>query len=229
MTEKHRKILYIAAVAIFVVFCALVGWLVGVPMVRLAGEPEAFRQWVDGFGIWGRLIFMGMVFLQVLVALIPGEPLELAAGYVFGVVEGSLLSMAGILLGSAVVFLLVKRLGTKFVEVFFPERELKRLSFLKDPRKARVLAFVLMTIPGTPKDLLSYFSGLTPLKLWQWLLIVLVSRIPSLMTSTVSGALAGKENYSLSAVVFGITICLSLIGILYYRKICREQEKSADA
>lgn len=201
----------------------------GVPMVRLAGEPEKFRAWVDSFGVWGRLIFVGMVFLQVLVALIPGEPLELAAGYVFGIVEGMLLAMLGILLGSLTVFLLVKRLGPKFVEVFFPERELKRLAFLKNPRKAKVLAFILMTIPGTPKDLLSYFAGLTPLNVWQWLAIVAISRIPSLLTSTVSGGLAGTEKYLLSAVVFVITICLSGIGVLYYRKICREQEKSADA
>lgn len=228
MTEKNRKMLWIAALVIFLTFCVLVGWLVGVPMVRLAGEPEEFRQWVDSFGVWGRLVFVGMVFLQVLVALIPGEPLELAAGYVFGVVEGSLLAMAGILLGSAVVFLLVQRLGPKFVEVFFPEREIKRLAFLKDPKKSRVLAFILMTIPGTPKDLLSYFAGLTPITLWQWLAIVLISRIPSLMTSTVSGGLAGTENYLLSVIVFVFTVCLSAIGVLYYRRICREQEKSAD-
>lgn len=231
VTQRHRKILWILAVILFVAFCAVVGWLVGVPMVKLAGEPEKFRQWVDGFGVWGRLIFVGMVFLQVLVALIPGEPLELAAGYVFGMVEGSLLAMAGILVGSTVVFLLVKRLGPKFVEVFFPERELKRLSFLKNPKKAKVLTFILMTIPGTPKDLLSYFAGLTPLSLWQWLAIVAISRIPSLLTSTVSGALAGKENYILSVAVLGLTLCLSGLGVLYYRRICRQQEennKSAD-
>ncbi len=224
MTEKHRKQLWILAILLFVVFCAVVGWFIGVPLVRLAGQPEQFRQWVDSFGIWGRVIFVGMVFLQVLVALIPGEPLELAAGYVFGILEGSLLAMAGILLGSAVVFLLVQRLGPKFVEVFFPERELRRLAFLKDPKKSKVLAFILMTIPGTPKDLLSYFAGLTPLTLWQWLAIVTVSRIPSLLTSTASGALAGTENYILSAAVFVFTLCISGIGIWYYRKLCREQE-----
>ncbi len=220
--------MWILAIALFVAFCAAVGWLVGAPLVRLAGQPEQFRQWVDGFGVWGRVIFVGMVFLQVLVALIPGEPLELVAGYVFGILEGSLLAMVGILLGSAVVFLLVQRLGPKFVEVFFPERELRRLAFLKDPRKSRVLAFILMTIPGSPKDLLSYFAGLTPLTLWQWLAIVAVSRIPSLLTSTVSGGLAGVENYLFSAAVFVFTLCISAVGVWYYRKICREQEKSAD-
>lgn len=225
MTEKHRKILYIAAICIFVLFCALVGYFIGVPMVRMADEPEVFRAWVDSFGVWSRLVFVGMVFLQVIVALIPGEPIELMAGYIFGAVEGTLLSMAGILLGSWAVFALVRRFGPKFAEVFFPEKELKRLAFLKNPKKSGILAFILMTVPGTPKDLLSYFAGLMPLKTWQWLAIVLVSRIPSLVTSTVSGAAAGQENYLLAAIVFGITIIASGIGLVYYRRICREQEE----
>lgn len=225
MTEKHRKLLYILSLAIFVIFCAAVGWFVGVPMVRMADDPQQFQAWVDGFGVWGKLVFVGVVFLQVIVALIPGEPIELMAGYIFGMWEGTLLSMAGILLGSAVVFLLVRRFGPKFAEVFFPQKELKRLNFLKNPKKSGVLAFILMTVPGTPKDLLSYFAGLMPLKLRQWLGIVTVSRIPSLVTSTVSGALAGEENYILSAVVFAVTIVISGIGVLYYRKICKEQQE----
>ncbi len=226
MTQKQQKAIWAVAIVIFLCFCAAVGYFIGVPMIRMADEPEVFRAWVDGFGIWGRLVFVGMVFLQVIVALIPGEPVELMAGYMFGWLEGSLLSLAGILLGSWVVFLLVRWLGPKFAEVFFPEKELKKLAFLKDPRKSRVLAFVLMTIPGTPKDLLSYFAGLTPMKTGQWLTIVAVSRLPSLLTSTVSGAAAGEENYLLAAIVFAITILASGIGLLYYRKICREQAQS---
>ena len=137
MTDRHKKILYSASIVLFLMFSFAVGWYIGGPMVRLAGRPEHFREWVDKSGVWGRVLFVGMVFLQVIVALIPGEPLELAAGYAFGAVEGSLLCMLGILLGSTVVFLLVRKLGPKFVEVFFPEREIKRLSFLKNPRKTK--------------------------------------------------------------------------------------------
>ena len=226
MEDKYRKQVYLFSFLIFAIFSAAVGWYVGVPMVRFAREPELFRAWVDRSGIWGKLLFIGMVFLQVIVALIPGEPMELAAGYAFGAVEGTVLSMAGILLGSTVIFLLVRRFGTKLVEVFFPERELKRLAFLKNPKKAKILAFILMTIPGTPKDLLSYFAGLTPLTLKQWLSIVVIARIPSLVTSTISGGAAGEENYCLAAVMLVIASILSGLGILYYRKICKEQEKN---
>ena len=224
MTEKQRKAVWLTGFVIFLLFCGAVGWFVGRPMIKMADEPEMFRAWVDDFGVWGRLVFVGMVFLQVLVALIPGEPIELMAGYMFGAVEGTLLAMTGILLGSLVIFLLVRKLGVKLVQVFFKDKEIKRLAFLKDPKKSMVLTFVIMTIPGTPKDLLSYFVGLTPVKLWQWLLIVLVARIPSLVTSTVSGAAAGQENYVLAGIVFAVTALLSIAGLIYYRHLCKQQE-----
>lgn len=60
-----------------------------------------------------------------------------------------------------------------------------------------------MTIPGTPKDMLSYVAGLTPLTLKEWLTIVVIARIPSLLTS-VSGGAAG-ENYLLAGIMLALT------------------------
>lgn len=225
MNDKTRKCLWLAAVAVFVLFCTVVGWFVGVPMIRLARDPESFRMWVDRSGIWGRFSFIAMVVIQVIVALIPGEPLELAAGYAFGAVEGTILSMIGILLGSWIIFRLVRRFGIRLVQVFFSDRDIKSLRFLKDPRKTKVIAFLLMMIPGTPKDFLSYFAGLTNLTTAQWLSIVAVARIPSLLTSTFTGAAAGERNYLLAGIMTGLTLLVSAAGLLYYRRLCKEQNE----
>lgn len=229
MTQKQKNWISIASVAVFVVFCALCGWIIGVPMIRLAREPDAFRQWVDSYGIWGKLIFVGMVFLQVIVALIPGEPLEMVAGYAFGAFEGTVLTLVGIILGSAAVFLLVRRFGAPLLEVFFTSRQIRDVSFLKNPKKTRILAFLLMLIPGTPKDLLSYFAGLTNLSLSQWLLIVSVARIPSVVTSTASGGAVGAENYPLAVVMIALTALVSIAGIGYYRWLCLQERNQNDA
>lgn len=228
MNKRHKKFIWLAAVAIFFLFFAMAGWFIGVPMIRLVEDPAAFRQWVDKFGLIGKLLFIAMVVLQVLVAFIPGEPLELAAGYAFGIVEGTLLSMAGIILGSWLVFALVRRYGVKLVEVFFSDKDIHGLGFLKDPRKTRIIVFILMMIPGTPKDFLSYFAGLTKLTTLQWLRIVAVARIPSLITSTVTGAAAGEKNYILAGAVLLITLVISACGMLYYRALCKEQNVARD-
>ena len=226
MTEKHKKILYLLSIAIFMLFCVLAGWYVGLPMVRFAENPEQFRSWVDASGLWSRVIFIGMVILQVMVAFIPGEAIELAAGYAFGGVEGTVLSMVGIAIGSCIIYLAVRRFGVKMVEVFFSQERISEVSFLKNPRKAKVLAFLLMLIPGTPKDFLSYFAGLTSLTLRQWLQIVVIARLPSVLTSTLTGAAAGEKQYKLAIGMLVITTLISAAGILYYRKICKEENEA---
>lgn len=228
MNETQRKWVYVLAVVIFLVFCGAVTVLIGVPMVRLAEEPEQFQAWVDEFGVWSRLIYVGMVVVQVIVALIPGEPLELAGGYAFGAVEGTVWSLLGIVIGSALIFSLVRKFGVKLVEVFFSRDRIREVAFLKNPKKTKTLAFILMMIPGTPKDFLSYFAGLTKLTLKEWLVIVTVARLPSLLTSTVSGGAAGEENYILAAVLLGVTVLLSGAGIVYYRYICRQQKREEE-
>lgn len=229
MTEKHKKAMSIGAIALFLLFCLAVGWFIGVPMIRLANDPQAFRDWVDSYGLFGRVLFVAMVILQVLIAFIPGEPVELAAGYAFGVLEGSLLTMAGFLIGSWIIFVLVRRFGIRLVEVFFPKEKIRQLGFLRNTRKAQILAFILMTIPGTPKDFLSYFAGLTPLTLGQWLRIVAIARLPSLLTSTITGAAAGEENYLLSGIMLAVTLVISGLGVLYYRALTRQEQRSFEA
>ena len=226
MTEKQRKIVYIVAISVVVLFMAAVTVLIGRPLVAFAKDPADFRAWVDASGLWGRVIFVGMVVLQVVVAFIPGEPIELAAGYAFGFWEGSLLSLSGFLIGSWLVFILVRRFGMKLVEVFFSENRLKEIKFLQNPKKTRIISFLLMLIPGTPKDMLSYFAGLTNLKTWEWLAIVAIGRLPSLLTSTITGAAAGEKNYFLSSISLGATLLITVAGIWYYRGLCRQEQEA---
>ena len=77
LTITQKKRLGIAALIIDIAVMGLLVWLVGVPLVRFASQPEHFRTWVNSHGFGGRLAYMGMVILQVVVALIPGEPFEI--------------------------------------------------------------------------------------------------------------------------------------------------------
>ena len=219
ITEAHKKKIYLIAIIVALVFVGVVGYLVGKPMIEFVREPERFRAWVDSSGLWGRVAFVGMVVFQLIIAIIPGEPLEMGAGYAFGAVEGTLLCILGCAIGSALVFLFVRRFGVKLVEVFFSREKIRSLRFLQDSRRLNLLTFIVFFIPGTPKDLLSYFIGLTDMKLGTWLLITGVARIPSIVTSTVTGDALGLQNYQFALIAFGATLLLSLGGILVYRRL----------
>lgn len=221
VSDKRKKTFGILAIAVFILFFALVFFFVGKPLIRFLHEPERFRQWVDGAGIWGRLCFIGMVILQVVVAIIPGEPFEIGAGYAFGFWEGTLLSLIGAALGSIMIFLFVRRWGIKVVEIFFSREKIRSLRFLQNQKRVELVVFIIMLIPGTPKDLLSYFVGLTDIKLSTWIMISVFARLPSLVSSTLGGDALGEENYTAAIIAFIVAAALSLIGIAIYRLICR--------
>lgn len=224
MTEKHKKLLSLLSIILFIIFMVAVFYFAGRPMLKLVEDPESYRKFIENKGILAQIGFIGMVFFQVIIAIIPGEPLEIAAGYAFGAIEGTILSLIGIALGSAAVFMLVKTLGVKLVEVFFPIEKIQSMKFLKDSKKRNTLAFIIMLIPGTPKDLLSYFVGLTEMKLSEWLIITTIARIPSVATSTIGGNALGEGNYITAITVFAITAVVSILGILIYNYITKKRE-----
>ena len=225
LTEKHKKILAWASLAVFVLLSAFILIFIGRPMIRFAASPDRFRAWVGEKGLWSRFAYMGMVFLQVLVALIPGEPLEIAGGYAFGPVEGTLLCLFAAALGSVAVFFFVRLLGIKLVEVFFSKEKIRSLRFLRSSPQRDLLFLLVFTVPGTPKDLLCYMAGLTDIKFPVWLLICSLGRIPSILTSTLGGDALGTKNYWFAAIVFIVTLLISGGGLLLYRKICKKHSK----
>lgn len=226
LTHRQKQWIAGTGIALFVLLSILICWFAGRPLIRFAKEPELFRAWVDRQGMWGPLLFMGMVILQIVVAVIPGEPLEIVAGYAFGAVEGTLLCLLGAFIGRVAVFLLVRRFGTRAVEVFFPLDKLQSLSFLQNKRRLTFWVFFLFFLPGTPKDVLCYIVGLTDLPLASWLIISAIAPIPSIVTSTIGGDALGMGNYTFAAIVFLITMAVSGLGLLAYRAICRARERS---
>lgn len=228
-TPRQKKALAWAGIAIFLLLTAAVGWFVGRPMLRFASQPEVFRQWVDSHGLLGMAAYVAMVFLQVLVAVIPGEPLEISGGYAFGALRGSLLCLLGAVLGSLLVFALVRRFGRELVEVFFSREKLDSLRFLQSSPKRDILFWLVFTVPGTPKDLLCYFAGLTDLSWGKWLLLCSVGRLPSILTSTIGGSALGVQDYQFAILVFAGTLLLSGAGLLLYRGLCRRHKKKKEA
>ena len=224
LSTRKKKIFSLVTISFFILFCAAIFWFVGRPMVRFISEPSILRAWVDSHGFWGRLAFAGMMVVQIVIAIIPGEPLEIAAGYTFGVVEGTLLCLAGSVLGSLIVFLFVRRFGIRAVEVFFPREKLLSLKFIQNSRRLNLLVFILFFIPGTPKDIMTYFVPFTPMKLSTWLLISATARIPSIITSTIGGDALGLQNYLFAIIAFAVTLTLSLGGVLLYRHISRKRK-----
>ncbi|MCI9626043.1 MAG: TVP38/TMEM64 family protein [Clostridia bacterium] len=223
--RRRRKI--ISGIS-FTLLCVLFGVVCfyAKPLMELVAEPERFRAWIEGQGLLGYVTFVAIMCLQVVIAVIPGEVVEIGAGYAFGAILGMLLCLVGVAIGSAIIYGFTKLFGYKMVEAFISREKIQSLKFIQSSKRLNLLVFLLFLIPGTPKDIITYFIGLTPMKLRTFLLILGVARIPSVISSTMGGHALGLQNYMVAVIVFTITAAMSLIGILIYRRICRKENQA---
>lgn len=104
---KIAVFLLAAAVLVIVLWKALPWFL----SLKDEGPRQEFQRWLDSFGVWGVFVMLGIQILQVVVAFLPGEPIELLSGILYGTFGGFFLCMAGLGIGTVIVFYTVKRLG----------------------------------------------------------------------------------------------------------------------
>lgn len=212
--KKYRFLIAVLAL----VFLGLLAYFIGQPLVKFMSDPEEFRIWVEGKGIWGILAFMGMNMVQVMLAIIPGGPFEIGAGYAFGVIKGALICDIAMTFGSILTFLFTRKFGMHFVELFVSKEKIDSAKFLKASKKRDGIVFLFYLLPGTPKDLISYLVGLTDMKLSTWILINFVGRLPAILLSAMSGSALGTKRYGVAVGFIAVIIVLYIIGALVYRR-----------
>lgn len=217
-TDKN-KIYALCLLIIFLAGMAVLSAIFAGPILSFVADAARFRRWVQQKGLWSRIVFIFLLVLQIIIAFIPGEAFELAAGYTFGRAEGTLLCLIGSVIGSFIVFSAVRVVGVKLLHLFFSQEEIDRVYRLSSSKKFNSLVFLVFFIPGTPKDILSYFVGLSKMQLSQWLFISTLAKVPSIVTSTVAGSLVGDANYSVAGIVFCVTAVISVAGMYFYNSI----------
>ena len=223
--KRSRAALILSIISVIFVILTVVGTL----LLQTYFDPEVIRAYVKENVVLGTLLMLAVCVAQVVIALVPGEVVEIAAGYAFGPIGGLILCLVGSTLGSVIILLLVRRFGRKFVYVFYPKEKLDALALFKDSPKRNILTFFLFFIPGTPKDLLTYCIGLTNMSIPLYLLLTTVARIPSIITSTLGGDAVLEENYWLAIIVFGATALVSGIGLLIYHLIKKKHGATPEA
>ena len=199
---RIKRILALAAFPLLLaaLFVPLVIW--GEEIWRLFSSAQRLREWVSGWGVWAPLVFMAVQATQVIVFIIPGEVPQIAAGYLFGVWLGGLLSVVGILAGSAASFFLARGLGVPFVRILFPANQIGRIEKILATQRARSVFFLLFLIPGIPKDILCYVAGLSPMGFPFFAAASTLGRLPGIIGSVIIGEAAAGSRWMLAGGLF---------------------------
>lgn len=214
----------IAFFVVMILLCALI-W----PYVHEIFEPGGLDRVINDVrqaGPVGFLILLAIQFLQVVVAFIPGEVVQVAAGMIYGPWVGALIVLAGCVVSSAFVFLLVHKLGAPFVQAMVSEKHMAKFRTFENSGKLNIIVFVLFLIPGMPKDVFTYLVPLTHMPLRTFLLLSNIARIPGILVSTYAASGLVEGDIVQSLIIFLVAGAIAVVCILFYDKIMKAIERA---
>ncbi len=216
---KARKIISrLAFPAIFLVLL-IVTLLLRKQLVELFSSPQSLREWIRSTGVAAPLVFVAVQAFQVVVFFIPGEIPQVAGGYLFGLWQGTLLSILGITLGAIFNFFVSRLLGVPFVRSLFKIENVERTRRIVESPKAKLSFFLFFLIPGIPKDILCYAAGLSAMRLGTFLVFSTLGRLPGIIGSALIGDAAADRRWILAGTLFFVATVLFVAGFLLRARI----------
>lgn len=220
--NRRRKIVRYISLAVFLLIITLLT-VKAYPYVkgldfRNEEDREKLLSLFDRFDtFWSIIVFVLLQALQVVIAIIP--PIQIVGGMMFGWFFGAIFSFAGVMLGTFVIFLLVRFLGRPIVEAFVSDKHLEKFAFLNDEDKLIRILIVLYVIPGVPKDVLSYIVPLTKIKRRDFFMYVMPFRIPAVLLSALFGQSLMSGSYVLMIVLICVFVLIAVLGFVFREKI----------
>lgn len=194
------------------------------PLLFQITEPGGLEKVITevrSAGAAGVFVLLGIQLLQVMVAFIPGEVVQVAAGMMYGPWAGAAIVIVGCVISSAFIFFMVHKLGAPFVRAMIPAKWMDKLEAFEQTDKLDVMVFVLFLIPGVPKDVITYLVPLTQMRLSKFVVIANIGRIPGIMMSTLAADGLIEGDYLKSIVLFLICATIAVIAILSYEKLLK--------
>jgi uncharacterized membrane protein YdjX (TVP38/TMEM64 family) len=221
MTEyKPLKAIWVRCLVVLLVLAALfvplILWKDQIQAVFM--EPERLTAAVRGAGPWAPLAFIGLYVAQTIAAPIPGQALNFAAGYLFGLIPGILYSWLGLLLGSIAALFLARYLGRPLLRRLVAPTALKKMDHLAENR-GLFFFFVVYLIPGLPDDIVCFAAGLTSLPLLALIAMSAIARLPSVVAAVWLGVYAKQMPWQGWLIFGGLTVALALAAWRYGERL----------
>jgi uncharacterized membrane protein YdjX (TVP38/TMEM64 family) len=177
-------------------------------------NTDKFRELILSYGEKGALVFIGFQIAHIFIPIIPGEVVQIAGGYIYGTFAASIYMITGTLIGTIFVFYASRYIGYPIVQIFVKPATIEKFKAILSSRKAEIIIFVMMLIPGFPKDTVVYIAGLTPIQAVRFIIISVTARTPGLIGSAYIGSNLHQKDYT--TVIIMLIIAAIAVAIAYY-------------
>lgn len=179
-----------------------------------AGGMTGIVQLVHDSGPLGMLTMIGIQVVQIIIAPIPGEVVEVASGMIYGPWLGTLLLTMGNVIATAIIFQIVHKLGAPFVQEVVSTEHLEKFQEFERSGKLGLLTFVLFLLPGMPKDTFTYLLSLTNMKMKQVVVITTIARLPVLFCTLLAADGLFEGNSIMPVILLFLLVALAVLAVI---------------
>ncbi len=165
------------------------------------------------------LIYFAIQIIQIIICIIPGQFMNMAAGWLLGFPAAFLISLAGAAVGTIFTYYLSKLLGQSAIRVLMEPEKFNRFLNRLNSERAYIAVLILYFIPGLPKDFLGYIAGVSNMKFLPFLVLSLIGRTPSLAASIMTGSMLYKGIYTGVIILAALMVLLIVLGFVYRARL----------
>ena len=189
--------------------------------------PDELRDKLGDFGIKGYITIVFLSMLQVVLSILPAEPVQVLAGLAFGFPLGILLSTVGVFLGNTVIFLLYKKYGNSLKRYFVNNLHVD-LDKAAKSAKLTIIIFILYFLPAIPYGMICFFAASVGMKYTRYTVITLLGALPSVCLGVGLGHIAIGSSRVLTLSIVAVLAVLILIVMLKKKAIFERVNKYID-
>ncbi len=215
-----KQVVYKSCIIAYLLFDFL---LIGLYILLATGfldvmrDEGSFQAYLERAGNWMTALFISLQFLQVVILPIPSTVTVVAGTALFGPFLGSLYSLAGIVVGSLVAFLIGRYAGLRVCAWLVGKETLEKwLEKIKG--KDKLLLTAMFLLPVFPDDVLCFVAGFSSMSIWYFLAVILISRVLAIFTTSYSITLIPFDTWW-GLLIWGVLLVLvAILFVVLYRK-----------
>jgi len=203
MSTKKKTIIFTFVLFFFII----IAFVIYEPLMYYLNNYEEFKLLLKKNGKIAIFIIYFLQILQVVIAFIPSDLINLSAGYILGAPLGFIVSYLGLISGTIISFYIARYLGKNIVLKLVKKDTLEKISAKVNSSLSIPNIFILSIIPFMPRDVLVYALGLTDINPKKFLIPYSISRIPLVFILTFTGnSLFNNNDFIFYFFIFSLII-----------------------
>jgi len=212
MSNKKIKVRIAATLGFLILFALLMWFLFSGGNLDLLRSifleehtKEELKDKLADFGVRGYVTIAVLAMLQVVITVLPAEPVQVIAGVTFGFPIGLACCMVGVLLGNSIVFALYRAFGDR-IRDFFVKNLHFDLEHAAVSKKLTAVIFLLYFLPAIPYGMICFFAASMGMKYPRFITVTLLGALPSVCIGVGLGHMAISTSWIVSVIVFAVLV-----------------------